>query len=84
MIHVGDWLAADETGWEWLAALAQKSHKPLLPFQSTSGINPLFQGDISRTMAAHSQSASHSQTFNPIFKAQHAQHEQLQVNPAGW
>jgi hypothetical protein len=75
---------SSETGWEWLAALSQKTSKPLPPMQSLSGFNPLFRGDIARAPSPSSQSFRRSQSFNPVFKAEHAQHEQLEVDSNAW
>ena len=75
---------SSENGWEWLAALSQKANKPLPPLRSISGINPLFQGDISRATSRGSQSMLRSQSFNPVFKAQQAQHEQLELDANSW
>lgn len=75
---------SSETGWEWLSALSQKANKPLPPIRSISGINPLFQGDIARATSPTNQPFLRSQSFNPLFKAQHAQHEQLEVDPNSW
>ena len=75
---------SSETGWEWLAALSQKTNKPLPPMQSLSGFNPLFMGDIARAPSPSSHSFRRSQSFNPVFNAQHAQHEQLEVDSNAW
>ncbi len=52
--------------------------------QSLSGFNPLFRGDIARAPSPSSHSFRRSQSFNPVFKAQHAQHEQLEVDSNAW
>ncbi len=52
--------------------------------QSLSGFNPLFRGDIARAPSPSSQSFRRSQSFNPVFKAEHAQHEQLEVDSNAW
>ena len=52
--------------------------------QSMSGFNPLFRGDIARAPSPSSHSFRRSQSFNPVFKAQRAQHEQLEVDSNAW
>ena len=52
--------------------------------QSLSGFNPLFRGDIARAPSPSSHSFRRSQSFNPVFKAQHAQHDQLEVDSNAW
>ncbi len=84
MTDADDLSDSSETGWEWLAALSQKTSKPLPPMQSLSGFNPLFRGDIARAPSPSSQSFRRSQSFNPVFKAEHAQHEQLEVDSNAW
>ena len=52
--------------------------------QSVSGFNPLFRGDIARATPPTTHSFHRTQSFNPVFKAQHAQHEQLEVDSKSW
>ena len=49
--------------------------------QSVSGFNPLFRGDIARATSPSSHSFRRSQSFNPVFRAQH---EQLEVDANAW
>ena len=81
--HLADDLSdSSESGWEWLTALSQKPHRPLPPMamsRSVSGINPLFQGDISRAALPLEQDTPSHQSFNPAFRALPAQYGQLEL-----
>ena len=47
--------------------------------RSVSGINPLFQGDVSRAALPLEHDAPSHQSFNPVFRALPAQYEQLEL-----
>lgn len=47
--------------------------------RSVSGINPLFQGDISRAALPPDRDTPSHQTFNPVFRALPAQYGQLEL-----
>lgn len=47
--------------------------------RSVSGINPLFQGDISRAALAPDRDTPSHQSFNPVFRALPAQYGQLEL-----
>ena len=50
--------------------------------QSVSGFDPLFRGDSARATSPSSHSFCRSQSFNPVFRAQHAQ--QLEMDSNAW